>query len=342
MTVIRTLPLPEPVPILSSGEVGNEIIETIRVIESAVRRCGKSPATLTAEDLDTAKTNLHFILSALSNKGVNLWAVDLQLVPVVRGQSTYTLPVGTESVLNIMYRTNRRLQASSTVLEGLEYCGATLPVFGEFNLVGFKLPEEFSGRLIMEHLDADDGWIEYRNFGTVVLDKGWHWFSFDPAFAARGFRIRDLDNRNLQVDDFAMYDSNCDRDMARLNRGMYTGLPDKARKGRPNSFYFDKQIEAQLILWPVPQDEEAQVLLWRQRRIHDVGSLAQKLEIPERWFEAITWALAKNLAFELTGVAAERITLCTAEAAASLRDAELGESDQSPLHILPNISGYTK
>lgn len=342
MSVIRTLPLPEPVPILTSGEVGQDIVDTMRVIESAVRRCGKSPSVLTAEDLDTAKTNLHLILSSLSNRGINLWAVDRQLLPVVRGQAAYTMPIGTEKIVNIVYRTNRRLEATQVITSGFDFCAVTMAQTNEFNMLGFKLPEEYSGRLIMEYvLEGNPEWQEYRSFGTVTLDKGWHWYSFDPAVRARSFRIRDLDDQEISVEDIALYDSQQDRDIARLNRDMYTALPDKARLGRPNSYYFDKLIESQLILWPVPQDEEAQVVIWRQRRIHDVGSLVNKLEVPERWLEAITWALAKNLAYELQGVTTERITLCTTEAANTLRDAELGESDQAPMSILPNISGYT-
>lgn len=341
MTVARTLPLPEPVPILSSGEIGIEVVETIRVIESAVRRCGKSAATLTAEDLDTAKTNLHFILASLSNKGVNLWAVDRQLVPVVRGQSTYTLPVGTEKILNIMYRTNEPLPTVNKILTGLTYAYLTLGDLTEFNMLGFKLPSEYTGRLIVEYTDESGDWKEHRNFGEVDLDAGWHWYSFDPGLIARGVRIRDLGDKMFTLSDFTISNSSTDRDITRLNRDSYTALPNKMRKGRPNCYFFDKQIEAELTLWPIPEDASAQVIIWRQRRIHDVGSLAQKLELPERWFEAITWALAKNLAFELVGVPPDRIALCTSEAAATLRDAELGESDQAPLFIRPNIGGYT-
>lgn len=340
-SIIPTLPLPEPVPILSSGVVGVEVVDTIRVVEAAVRRCGKSVASITAEDLDTAKTNLHFILSALSNRGVNLWAVDRQLVPVVHGQAVYTLPTGTEKIVNIMYRTNRRLTAVNTVLTGYSHCTVQLSQAQEFNLVGFKLPTEFVGRLVMEHRTGTEGWAVYRNFDDIEIGKGWHWYSFDPAISASEFRIRDSTGNDLTVEDIALYDSQSDREITRMNRDQYTSIPDKSRKGRPHSFFFDKQIEAQIVLWPVPQSEEEQMIIWRQRRIHDVGSLAQKLELPERWFEAITWALAKNLAYELQGVPADRITLCTSEAVRSLADAELGESDQSPLFIKPNISGYT-
>lgn len=341
MSIAKTLPLPEPVPILSSGEVGTTVIETITVVEHAVRRCGQQVNALTAEQLETAKSNLHFILASLSNRGVNLWAVDRQLVPLVHGQSAYTLPTGTEKIVNIMYRTNRELPSVSKILGGLPSCSVVMEQVQEFNLVGFKLPAEFNGRLVMEYVDAFNNWTPYRNFDDISLASGWHWYAFDPGLKSNGFRIRDTEDRTLKVDDLILCDSSTDRDITRLNRDQYTAIPDKMRKGKPNAFFFDKQIESRIVLWPVPEDEKAQLIIWRLRRIHDVGTLAQKLEVPDRWFEAIIWALAKNLSFELPGVAQDRIQMCIGMAKSSLEDAELGESDQAPIYIQPDISGYT-
>lgn len=341
MPIVPTLPLPEPLQNLTSGVIGEEIVETIRVIEHAVRRCGKKPNLITAEDLATAKTNLHFILSSLSNRGVNLWAVDRQAFALVQGQSTYTLPTGTESIIGMVLRTCSRLEPVGSVLSGMSSCSITLSESQYFHTVGFKLPREFKGRLVMEYTQNGQVWEVHRNFDDIELGKGWHWYSFEPAIKALAFRVRDSESNLLEFDDMLLSNSSNDRDMVHYNRDQYISIPDKYRPGVPNSYFLDKQIEAQINIWPVPVEDDAQLLMWRQRRIQDVGALGHKLEIPERWFEAVVWALAKNLCFELEGVADNRIQLCTSEAAKALQDAELGESDQAPMYIQPNIGGYT-
>lgn len=341
MPIVKTLPLPEPLQYLSSGVIGGEVIETISVIEHAVRRCGKKVSSITAEDLETAKSSLHLILSALSNRGVNLWAVDRKAFALVHGQSTYTLPTGTESIVNMVLRTCTRLEPVAQVLSGMSSCSMTLSEAQYFHTVGFKLPVEFDGRMVMEYTVDGTNWEVQTNFNDIELSAGWHWYSFEPAVKALAFRVRDSGSNPLAFDDMVLSNHVSDRDMVRYNRDQYVSIPDKRRLGMPNSYFLDKQIEAQINIWPVPEKEDAQLLMWRQRRIQDVGTLGQRLEIPERWFEAVVWALAKNLCFELEGVAETRLSLCAAQAAESMREAELGESDQAPMYIQPNISGYT-
>lgn len=341
MPIVPTLPLPEPLQNLSSGVVGVEVLETIRIIEHAARRCGKLPSVLTAEDLETAKTNLHLILASLSNRGVNLWAVDRQAFAVVRGQSTYTLPTGTEKIVNMVLRSSTRLGYADRILGGLSNCSITLEQVEYFHTVGFKLPNEFKGRLVMEYTENGTTWNVHRNFDDITLGKGWHWYSFEPALKALAFRIRNTTNEPLEFEDMLLSNSVNDREVIRYNRDQYTGIPNKHLQGVPSCYFFDKQIESQINIWPVPVEDDIQLLMWRQRRIQDVGYLSEKLEVPERWFEAIVWALAKNLCFELQGVPEVRIQMCTIEAAKALEVAELGESDQAPMYIQPNISGYT-
>lgn len=339
--VVPNIPLPDGNPVYSSGTVGNTVIDTILVVEHACRRCGKSPSLLTPENLDTAKNNLHFLLSALSNRGVNLWAVGEETLSLEAYRGRYTLPVGTENLLNLQYRISSRLAASSTVLTGLPFCQLAFATALQANVFGFKTGSAISGRFTIEYSQNGTVWTEFRQLGTVTFEAGWHWYSMDPALTFLTIRLRDLDDNPLTLADMMTSNGYSDRPLYGYNRDEWTNLPDKTTPGVPAQFYFDKLINPSLILWPVPIDDTARIVMWRQRRIQDVGSLAEKLEIPERWFESIIWSLAKNMAFELEGVTPDRITLCIQQASDALRDAELGESDQGPLRIQPNISGYT-
>lgn len=85
----------------TSGTVGNTVISTVKLIEKALRRCGLSPASATAETIETAKEDLYMLLMSMSNRGLNLWCIDSQTVPLVAGQAVYVLPPGTTDVLNL-------------------------------------------------------------------------------------------------------------------------------------------------------------------------------------------------------------------------------------------------
>lgn len=340
LIIIPTLSLPSPVPEVTSGKL-EHYIDTLTVIEHATRRCLGSVASLNAEQLDMAKSNLHLILSALSNRGVNLWAVDRHVQPLVRGCTTYALPSGTEKLVTLVHRDPSRIAPSVTVFSGLSTCSVTLSKVEQVSLIGFKLPVEFEGRLAFDVLDSTEQWTMHHSFGDIKLSSGWHWYIFDASQYTRAFRIRDVDGNPLSVDDMMVCSSSTDTNLVQLNRDQYTAIPDKSRVGKPNSYYFEKLIDPLINVWPAPQDDASLLVTWRQRRIQDVGSLYQKLEIPDRWFDSIVWSLAKNMAFELPNVPDTRIDRCVAQAEAALRDAELGENDQAPMYIQPNISGYT-
>jgi hypothetical protein len=52
------------------------------------------------EHMEAARMASNMLLSRWSNQGVNLWAVDLQTVPLVEGQATYSVPSNTVVMLD--------------------------------------------------------------------------------------------------------------------------------------------------------------------------------------------------------------------------------------------------
>jgi hypothetical protein len=56
---------------------------------NAFSRCGVRRTSLVQEHLQDARFEMNLMLSEWSNRGVNLWKVDLQTIPLVQGVSTY-------------------------------------------------------------------------------------------------------------------------------------------------------------------------------------------------------------------------------------------------------------
>jgi hypothetical protein len=56
--------------------------------------------SITQEHMEAARMASNMVLANWSNKGVNLWTVDLQTVPLVAGQKTYSVPQNTVVMLD--------------------------------------------------------------------------------------------------------------------------------------------------------------------------------------------------------------------------------------------------
>jgi len=70
------------------------------IVLEAFDRCQIRPTALTRQHMISATRSLNLCLQSMSNRGVNLWEVDLQTIPLVQGQATYNLPADTVSVLD--------------------------------------------------------------------------------------------------------------------------------------------------------------------------------------------------------------------------------------------------
>lgn len=70
----------------------------------AFNLCGVRNTALLQEHMESARMASNLMLSRWSNQGVNLWAVDLQTVTLVQGQTTYNVPSDTVMILDAYMR----------------------------------------------------------------------------------------------------------------------------------------------------------------------------------------------------------------------------------------------
>lgn len=66
----------------------------------ALNLCGLRGTSILQEHMESARMATNMMLGRWSSQGVNLWAVDLQTVPLVQGQATYTVPANTIVMLD--------------------------------------------------------------------------------------------------------------------------------------------------------------------------------------------------------------------------------------------------
>ena len=72
-------------------------------VEEAFERCGSELRT--GYDLRTARRSLNLLFADWANRGVNLWTVAQDTIPLVQGTNTYTLPSDTVDLLEHVIRT---------------------------------------------------------------------------------------------------------------------------------------------------------------------------------------------------------------------------------------------
>lgn len=66
----------------------------------AFNLCGVRSTALLQEHMESARMATNMLLGRWSSEGVNLWAVDLQTIPLVQGTATYTVPSNTIVMLD--------------------------------------------------------------------------------------------------------------------------------------------------------------------------------------------------------------------------------------------------
>ena len=199
--------------------------------------------------------------------------------------------------------------------------------------------------ILLEYSTDGITWNTLEDTGvTPWVDNQWLWYDIDPGQSVQYYRMSETGGNTLQVREF--YVGNNDREitMARLNRDDYTNLPNKNfTANQPYQFWFNRTIpQAEIWLWPVPDDTFVQMTVWYSRQVMDVGDLTNELEIPQRWFLAIQSMLAHQMSLELPGVDMPRIQYLEGQAEKYFNMAEQEERDKSPIYYAPNISVYTR
>lgn len=88
----------------SSGTYTFVDSEQIDIVTEAFERCGRNPASLSSQDIDSARRSLNYLFSDWANDGPNLWEVDLVALPLIAGQQSYTLDPETVYILQAYTR----------------------------------------------------------------------------------------------------------------------------------------------------------------------------------------------------------------------------------------------
>jgi hypothetical protein len=328
---------------------------------------------MTPEYVQAAKQALFYILQNSANRGINIWLQEIVVLGAQTNQQVLTMPANCVDVLeaNWIYIVNPSISSAlpvsnpdvsllfdqdanadlglhATTTLGANYFGAAYSQATRLFYVGFNAYAP--GGSATYNLDlqvSDDGitWTTWESFPTVTLnDRQWQYYNIDPT---QGFNYYRLNNRtggstySLRAIQFAQ--SQQVIPMARLNRSDYFSLPNKQFPSeRSLQYWFNRQIDPEMYLWPVPNNNFQAFSLILECQPQDVGSLTKELYMPDRALPYFQAALSHRLAMQLPAVDLQRVSYLEKLALDARTQFEEEDRDKSPIYFQPNISYYTR
>lgn len=90
-----------------------------------------------------------------------------------------------------------------------------------------------------------------------------------------------------------------DRLIIPISRSDYMAISNKTMQGFPTSYWYDRQLNPVLYLWPVPNtDIPGGLRYYVQKRASDMNTQnGTEIAIPYEAYDAFVWCLAERLAF---------------------------------------------
>lgn len=82
----------------------------------ALGSCGVRRTAITQQHLEDARFATNMLMGRWSADGVNLWCVDLQCFPLVKGKATYPVPYNTIVILDTYYSINNGQQEIDRIM----------------------------------------------------------------------------------------------------------------------------------------------------------------------------------------------------------------------------------
>lgn len=336
-----------------------------QLINKAFRRLGGEQVT--GLEIRSAKQQLNLIGMNWGNKGINLWTVDQELLALVQGKTSYTLPADTVDVLEMSRRSVTRVTdgtaASSaggtasyafdgdfsttctqTSADGnISYVYSTETIIQLFG-IRFNTAGTFS--LVWEA--SNDSFSTIDATTTIssadYLADTTYWFQPSVIVSATDYRVRETGGGTLDAEEVYFVNNLSDIPLSRIARDEYLNQVNKNSEGDPVQFYVDRQRDAPVLyIWPLSNTSANTILVYnRARRIKDFTSYSGLVDAPPRFIQALISQLAYDMSFERQGVDPGLRAELKAQAKEDWDVAAAEDRDRSALTIAPDFSAYLR
>lgn len=337
--------------------VNNEKIDDF--IKDAYEKCGIIMQQLSAYQFQAARRSLNYILSDWPNKGLNLWAVDQQMITIVPGQNTYLMPVGSIDVVgNECTTLNIQRQITTT---GVPDSSSGVPANAFDNNLATACTQTAPNGWISYDLGLGNdvsipyvGIISYTKQNYTIACQYSHdnmnWYTYNEpqlleylplttiwivpyqAPLARYFRILETAGATLNINELYFSIPLNSKIVTRLSRQEWISLPNKNVLGAINAFVVQRQINPVIQFWNAPAVNwgYTNVLYYRSRAVQDISNYIFNVDAPQRFFMALSDGLAAELALKF---APDKYQMLKARSDESYSSAARADVEDVPIRL---------
>lgn len=246
------------------------------------------------------------------------------VVATVVNPNTFTVDVGTA--------------ATSTV------SGGTVPSFTTVNgsstvTVTQADHGQIAGDTYYIGVSTTAGGLTLTGNYTVASVPTANTFTFDAGSDATSSAVVSENSGNTQIAAQDPSVNPTDRVPFPLSRADYSAIPNKSQQGMPTSFWFNRQINPLLLIWPLPdQNGPYELQYYALKQIEDANNQgAETPNVPYRALETLASAVAAHVAMKWRPEVAP-----TLQAWADQMWLEFSDADREkvPFYVTPDFSGY--
>ena len=340
----------------TSGSYDFLSVQVEPLIRDAYENIGIAPEMLTPQKLDSARRSINLLLLEWMNKSTNLWTLHSGFLALNEFQSAYVLPNYVSDLTEVNLRSSNRalggtpassnggIAANAFDGNAATACTQDAPdgnisydygagMGQKIDFVGITSNQDIDYSLVVESSADGVSWnsllqIPKQNFTKSNL----LWFDIPTPTNARYYRIREVGGATLNISEIYLNNNVTDNVIGSISRNEYLSLPEKKLTGRPSSYYFDRKITPILNLWPAPSNLYNAIEYSYKKMMQDVGLYTNSLDIPARFYPALTTGLSYKLSLKYNNQIADMLM---AEYQENFSLATIEDSEDNIISVIP-------
>lgn len=337
------------------------------MLEEACSRAGITPELITSEMVEKALDQMNLIFTHLLNRGFQLWKRQQLILACYQTINQMPLPAGYNIVDTLNRRTLQRqtgtafTNAGGTASLAFDddfdtYCtqtslngsiGALFSSATSVTTVGVLSGAAGTWTLYFEW--SQDG-VTYTTSTsdsvTFAAAKEWYWIDLPsgPPSGALYWRVRSAGSTNFSAAEIFFGNLPSEINLGQWSLDDYSNMPNKSAGGQVTNWYQQRnRTQPVLYVWPTP-DQTAKydtLVMWATSYLDTVSQITQDLDLPLRWYDAVTAMLARRLCRSLREADLKRYDMLMAEEKEATWLAEAEERDPAPITYDLGLSNYT-
>ena len=293
------------------------------IVEEAFERCGLELRT--GYDLKTARRSMNLLSMEWANRGINLWTVEQQVIPMVTGQPIYPLPVDTVDILDAVIRTNN---GSTSNQIDINISRIAEPTY-------MSIPNKLTtGRPIQMYVNRQSGMSNATSItlnGTINATDTTITLSSTANLASVGF-IK-IDNETISYSNISGNQLvNC-----------YRGQNNTTAASHTTGAAITVQNLPCVNLWPTPNPPGSQYtfVYYRLRRMQDAGAGGSfEQDVPFRFIPCMIAGLAYQIAMKKPEVPPDRVIMLKQDYEQQFQLAADEDRDKASVRFVPRNMFY--